>query len=102
MAVQLNGISNRPIQNSGSSSPVSKKGGAGRSAANAAAAYGGETVSLSNTASQLQALEASIANLPIADMPLVESIQLALATGEYHINAEASAKNLLDIEKKLP
>ena len=102
MVVQLNGISGRSIQNTGSNSPVSKKGSAAGASAGAVAAHGGETVSLSNTAAQLQALEASIANLPIADMSLVESIQLALSTGEYHVNAEASAESLLEIEKKLP
>ncbi|MCF6280866.1 MAG: flagellar biosynthesis anti-sigma factor FlgM [Candidatus Polarisedimenticolaceae bacterium] len=102
MAVQLYGISGRPIQNSGSSIPVKKKNGGGSPSTTAAITSGGETVSVSSTAAQLQAMEASIADMPIADMSLVESIQLALATGDYHVNGEASADGLLEMERKLP
>ena len=101
MVVQLHGISGKLIQNTGPSSPARKKGGNSLSSAGAAV-YGDEKVSVSSSAAQLQALEASIASMPVVDMSLVESIQLALATGEYHINAEASAEGLLEMEKQLP
>lgn len=101
MAVQLYGVSGRAVQSSRSNSSIRKKGGAASSTLSASAGSA-ETVSFSSAAAQLQALEAEIANMPIADMPLVESIQLALATGDYHVNGEASANGLLEIERKLP
>ncbi len=101
MAVQLYGVSGRAVQSSNSNSSIRKKGGTDPSTSSASA-DSAETVSFSSAAAQLQALEAEIANMPIADMPLVESIQLALATGDYHVNGEASADGLLEIERKLP
>ncbi len=101
MAVQLYGVSGRAVQSSNSNSSIRKKGGTD-SSTSSVSADSAETVSFSSTAAQLQALEAEIANMPIADMPLVESIQLALATGDYHVNGEASADGLLEIERKLP
>jgi flagellar biosynthesis anti-sigma factor FlgM len=101
MAVQLYGVSGRAIQNSSSNSSIRKKGGVDL-AASTSPSNSTETVSVSSAASQLQALEAAISEMPIADMPLVESIQLALSTGEYHVSGEASANGLLEIERKLP
>ncbi len=102
MAVQLYGVSGRAVQSSSSNSSIRKKGGGADSSTSSPSAGSAETVSFSSAAAQLQALEAEIANMPIADMPLVESIQLALATGDYHVNGEASANGLLEIERKLP
>jgi flagellar biosynthesis anti-sigma factor FlgM len=101
MAVQLYGVSGRAIQNSSSNGAIRKKGGVDLSTT-PSATNNAETVSVSSAASQLQALEAAIAEMPIADMHLVESIQLALTTGDYHVNGEASAEGLLEIERKLP
>ncbi len=101
MAVQLYGVSGRTIQSSSSNGTIRKKGGVDLSTT-PSATNSAETVSVSSTASQLQAIEAAIADMPMADMHLVESIQLALTTGDYHVNGEASAEGLLEIERKLP
>lgn len=62
---------------------------------------GGDQVRLSDQAAQLQALEASIANLPVVDTQRVQDVQRTLATGAFQIEPAQVADKLLTFEAGL-
>ena len=101
MAVHINGLSGSAVRRSaGSSSQVKSKQGGGSTSSTSLS--GSDRVTVSNSAAQLQELESYIASLPVVNSALVETIQLALATGDYQVDHEESAEKLLEQERKLP
>lgn len=58
----------------------------------------GDTVSLTQTAAQLQSLQNSLAELPVVDTQRVESIRQAIADGSYEIDAGRIADGILAFE----
>ena len=62
---------------------------------------GGDQVQFSSQASQLQALEAEIANLPVVDTQRVQDVQRTLATGSFQIEPARVADKMLNFEAGL-
>ena len=60
-----------------------------------------DTVSLTDTASNLQKLENTISELPVVDSGRVESIRQSIASGDFEVNAESTAENMLRFEEEL-
>ena len=58
-------------------------------------------VSLSPRAAQLMQLETQLAAIPVVDRARVDSIKQAIASGEYAINTENIAVDLLDSVKEM-
>jgi negative regulator of flagellin synthesis FlgM len=58
----------------------------------------GDTVSLTDTASQLNQLATQLANLPVVDTQKVESLQQAIANGSYKVDANQIASGLTQLE----
>ena len=57
-----------------------------------------DTISLTETATSLQKLQSTLADLPVVDGDRVESIRQAVASGEYEVNPEAVADKLISFE----
>ena len=60
-----------------------------------------DTVSITSEASRIRELQSSLANVPDIDLEKVESIKKEIASGNYPIDHEKIASNLLDLEKIL-
>jgi len=58
-----------------------------------------DTVTLTDTAAQLQKLEAAIANLPIVDTARVEDVKQAINDGRFQIYPQRVAEKLISFEK---
>lgn len=61
----------------------------------------GDEVRLSSQASQLQALESEIANLPVVDTQRVQDVQRTLATGSFEVQPARVADKMLQFEAGL-
>jgi negative regulator of flagellin synthesis FlgM len=104
--MKIKGLSGHPI-NTGESNQSKKSektqtaGSAtpGKSAGKSAGS-GGDTVSLTISATRLRELEAQIASLPIADAQRVSDVQRSLATGTFVFEPEDAAENLLAQERQ--
>ena len=68
---------------------------------NAAQKPGEDTVSITDQADKLKALEASIESQPVVDTKRVESIRNAILDGSYTVNAESTAEKMLAFETLL-
>lgn len=66
-----------------------------------AAANPGDQLNLSPKASQLQALEAQIAKLPVVDTQRVQDVQRTIATGSYAVEPARVAAKMLTFEAGL-
>lgn len=64
-------------------------------------AAAGDQLRLSSTASQLQALEAQIANLPVVDTQRVQDVQRTIATGSLQVEPARVADKVLTFEAGL-
>lgn len=60
-----------------------------------------DTVSLTDTAEQLQSVQQLIEQAPTVDTERVASIRAAIADGSYSIDATQLAQNLLEFEFEL-
>jgi negative regulator of flagellin synthesis FlgM len=97
----------------GSSNHASISGLAGQQQADQArdkanAANGGKTqgtaedsVSLTDQAEKLSALEASVKDQPVVDTKRVESIRSAILDGSYIVDANKTAEKMADFERLL-
>ncbi len=65
------------------------------------AAVGGTSVHLGATAAQLQSMEASMANTPLADMAKVAEIKQAISEGRFRVNSSVVADRLIETVKEL-
>ncbi len=101
-SMKIKGLSGHPISTgeSNQSKAAGKTGKAGTASSGKAAGSGGDTVSLTVSATRLQELEAQIASLPIADAQHVSDIQRSLATGTFAFEPEDAAENLLAQERE--
>lgn len=77
-------VENRPAQGKGVQTPAEQTG-----------------VSLSPRAAQLQALEAQLAAIPVIDRAKVDAIKEAIASGQYSVNPENVAENLVESVKEM-
>jgi negative regulator of flagellin synthesis FlgM len=62
---------------------------------------GGDRVNLTASARQLQALTASLAEVPVVNDARVAELRQVLAEGGYEVNPERIAEKLLDMERAL-
>lgn len=60
-----------------------------------------DTVEINPRAAQLQALESTLASVPVVDTARVEQIKQAISEGRFQINADKIADKLLDTVKEL-
>ncbi len=60
-----------------------------------------DTVLFTETATQLQAMESEIVNVPVVDMERVEEIQRLISNGKYEIDTNHLAEKLLRFETQL-
>lgn len=59
-----------------------------------------DTVSLTNAATQLQAVQQNLADVSVVNNDRVESIKAAIADGSYQIDSNKLAQNLIDFEQQ--
>lgn len=57
-----------------------------------------DTVTLTDTATQLHKLEATIASLPIVDITRVEDVKSAIRNGQFHVDPQRVAGKMLSFE----
>lgn len=62
---------------------------------------GEDKVTVTDTATRIRQLEASLASLPDIDNERVQAIRQAISEGSYRIDADRIAANLLKLEKDL-
>ncbi|MCK5335947.1 MAG: flagellar biosynthesis anti-sigma factor FlgM [Gammaproteobacteria bacterium] len=60
-----------------------------------------DTVSITSEANRIRELQSSLANVSDINLEKVESIKKEIANGNYPIDHERIASNLLDLEKTL-
>jgi negative regulator of flagellin synthesis FlgM len=60
-----------------------------------------DTVTLTDTATQLHKLEAAVIAAPIVDTERVEDVKQAIRDGQYQINSQRVAEKMLRFEKGL-
>jgi negative regulator of flagellin synthesis FlgM len=60
-----------------------------------------DTVSLTNTATQLQSLQQTLSNVPEVNAERVEALRAAIADGTYKVDPEKVAQNLIEFERQL-
>lgn len=100
--MKIKSPSGQPISTGeGSKSKATTKApAAGKSNTAKSSGTGGDTVSLTISATRLQELEAQVASLPIADAQHVADVQRSLATGTFAFEPEDAAENLLAQERQ--
>ena len=63
-------------------------------------ATGSDSVSVSESSSQVRALEAQLAAIDVTDVGKIESVKAALADGSFTVDAEVVADRLIDHTKE--
>lgn len=97
MAIEINGLNNQAAQGTQSqvkvtrSEPNVQQQQTGRPASF-------DTVTLTETASQLRKLSAALGELPVTDPKRVEDIRRAIANGSFSTDSEAIADKILGFE----
>ena len=102
MSVDFNGVSDKNIRNPAENSQVAaspaarqQPGAGGKpSAAN-------DQLSLTDSATQLKALEKQVSQLPVVDARRVTSVQRAVSIGEFAIQPVQTADSLVTQEREL-
>lgn len=99
MAVNLNGLTNQPSINKNERlqrNEAADKSTSGESVEKSTLAD--DTVQLSGAAQVLKEQEAKISQMPDIDMDKVEQIKQAIAAGEYKIDTEKLASNMMQMD----
>ncbi len=60
-----------------------------------------DTVSLTDTATNLQKISQAINELPVVDSERVEAIRQAIASGNYEVDAQRTAEKMIGFETAL-
>lgn len=60
-----------------------------------------DTVSLTNTATQLQSIQHALVDVSVINTDKVEELRAAIADGTYNIDVNELAQNLIDFEQEL-
>lgn len=82
--------------------PARAAGSKGKAATPTAPQQSGSTsVSLGSTATQLQSMESSMANTPVANAARVAEIKQAITDGRFKVNPEVVADRLLETVRDL-
>lgn len=99
MAIEITGFVPVQLSNARGDTP----GQVGRSEPSAAQQQTGksqttDTVTLTDTSSQLRKLESMISALPVVDVSRVEDVRQALKSGRYDFNSARVAEKMLHFE----
>jgi len=60
-----------------------------------------DKVSLTETATQLQSLQQTLADAPVVNNERVEALRAAVADGSYQVDAAELAQNMINFESQL-
>lgn len=99
--MKINDSIKSPASAPAGSSPAVKTQAADKSGNGAVAVNQGATVTLSPLSSQLQALQAQISTSSAFDTKKVDAIKLAIADGQFQVNSEKIASELISSIKDL-
>jgi negative regulator of flagellin synthesis FlgM len=100
VANKIGGIDSSPVR-TGGDRPVERadlRPGAGQGVV---ATPSDSSVTLTDAARRLAALERVIAGVPEVDLARVEELRSAIESGRYTVDAERIASRLLDLEREL-
>ena len=103
MSIKINDINNNHAQRSGEGGRVQEQAARGPSARNEAAKAptAGDRVTLTQTAQQMQELEAAVRREPTVNSERVAALKAAIARGEYQVDARSIAEKLMRVEDEL-
>ncbi|NOQ93846.1 MAG: flagellar biosynthesis anti-sigma factor FlgM [Methylophaga sp.] len=60
-----------------------------------------DTVSLTDTATQLRSLQQTLSDTPVVNNERVEALRAAIADGSYQVDATELAQNMINFESQL-
>jgi negative regulator of flagellin synthesis FlgM len=101
MASDISGIGGRPGHDAVDAARAQNAQAAHQRTAGAgpqAAVNADDQLNLSSKASQLKALEAQVASLPVVDTQRVQDVQRTIATGSYNVEPALVADKMLTFE----
>jgi len=93
--------SNRSQLSSNAGNTVKIRDGADSSGGSDSSAASGDRVTLTNTASRLQNLEQKLSGASPIDAERVASVQKAISSGEYSVDADRVADKMLAFEDNM-
>ncbi|MFO1349957.1 MAG: flagellar biosynthesis anti-sigma factor FlgM [Gammaproteobacteria bacterium] len=94
----INGSAGNPMRATGQSQKTGAATGVASRDSDAGKTDGAAEIKLSQESLRLRKLEASFAKDAPVDMPRVEALRKAIASGEYQVDAQRLAGHLLDAE----
>ena len=86
-----------PVGGGQARAPAAKPAGGGTQSV----ATGGASVQLGATATQLQSMEASMANTPLVDAAKIAEIKQAISENRFRVNSSVVADRLIETVKDL-
>ena len=104
MSIEIQGSQGRPpveLTDQATSKATEANQGPAQTSGPAARLRSHDIVSLTPQAAQLQALENRIANQPVIDTQRVAEVQQAIVTGNYNIDSNKVANQMLNFERGL-
>lgn len=104
MAIEITGLPTSKLQNAADGPSTTRSGHHNENQgekSDASATKIVDTVSFTETATQLQVIENQIADLPVVDTARIERLQGLLERGEYAIDAGHVADRLMLFESQL-
>ncbi len=105
MTTEIHGLPGGLVQNTGENTLVNGTREKGTTSGNALSSQvsmaTGDSVSLSHSATRLQALEARIAELPVVDRQRVDSVRHDIAAGTFTVDPMGAADKMLQMERAL-
>ncbi len=100
MAEKIGGLDSRPVR-TGGDRPVERVDARTKADQAASSAPEESSVTLTEAARRLAALERAVANAPDMDLARVEELRNAIASGRYTVDADRLVTRLLDLEREL-
>jgi negative regulator of flagellin synthesis FlgM len=100
VANKIGGFDSRPVR-TGGDRPVERADVRPKADQAAAATPSDSSVTLTDAAKRLAALERAVVNVPDVDMARVEELRNAIESGRYAVDADRLATRLLDLEREL-
>ncbi len=99
MNIDIKGLTNEPINSQGGNKVDASTDNNARTQDRSTGAAKSDTVSLTASATQLNALEEQISSLPIVDSNRISETRDAIATGTHQIDPRSTADGLLATER---
>ena len=104
MAIEINGQHtplNINVNEGGGKSEVRNEQNAKSPDAKGQDAAAGDSVNLTDTASMLKKMEASLATVPVVDTKRVESVKQSILNGSFNVDPNRIAEKMLNLENML-